>query len=89
MQNSTAIEKIVFFPVSQPGRGGMMPSYPSSPMGGNPTPPMTPGSSIPPYLSPGADTKPPFPPPDTKANINSQQPSIGETPALHCINIIN
>uniref|UniRef100_A0A3P8VKV3 Zinc finger, MIZ-type containing 2 n=1 Tax=Cynoglossus semilaevis TaxID=244447 RepID=A0A3P8VKV3_CYNSE len=63
--------------INEPGRGGMMPSYPSSPMGGNPTPPMTPGSSIPPYLSPGADTKPPFPPPDTKANINSQQPSIG------------
>uniref|UniRef100_A0A8C3A9X7 SP-RING-type domain-containing protein n=1 Tax=Cyclopterus lumpus TaxID=8103 RepID=A0A8C3A9X7_CYCLU len=43
--------------VNGPGRGGVMPGYPSSPMGGNPTPPMTPGTSIPPYLSPGQDTK--------------------------------
>lgn len=55
-----------------------MPGYPSSPMGGNPTPPMTPGTSIPPYLSPGQDTKPPYLPPDTKPTIISQQPSTGE-----------
>uniref|UniRef100_A0AAQ5XIG6 SP-RING-type domain-containing protein n=1 Tax=Amphiprion ocellaris TaxID=80972 RepID=A0AAQ5XIG6_AMPOC len=61
----------------KPGRGGVMPGYPSSPMGGNPTPPMTPGTSIPPYLSPGQDTKPPYLPPDTKPNINAQQPSTG------------
>lgn len=60
--------------VSQPGRGGVMPGYPSSPMGGNPTPPMTPGTSIPPYLSPGQDTKPPYLPPDIKPNINNNQP---------------
>uniref|UniRef100_A0A8P4FVM6 SP-RING-type domain-containing protein n=1 Tax=Dicentrarchus labrax TaxID=13489 RepID=A0A8P4FVM6_DICLA len=60
-----------------PGRGGVMPGYPSSPMGGNPTPPMTPGTSIPPYLSPGQDTKPPYLPPDIKPNINTQQPSTG------------
>uniref|UniRef100_A0A3B4Y2U5 Zinc finger MIZ-type containing 2 n=1 Tax=Seriola lalandi dorsalis TaxID=1841481 RepID=A0A3B4Y2U5_SERLL len=63
--------------VSGPGRGGVMPGYPSSPMGGNPTPPMTPGTSIPPYLSPGQDTKPPYFPPDTKPNINTQQASTG------------
>uniref|UniRef100_A0AAQ4QNM6 SP-RING-type domain-containing protein n=1 Tax=Gasterosteus aculeatus aculeatus TaxID=481459 RepID=A0AAQ4QNM6_GASAC len=62
---------------SQPGRGGVMPGYPSSPMGGNPTPPMTPGTSIPPYLSPGQDTKPPYLPQDTKPNINAQQVSTG------------
>lgn len=67
------------FVVSQPGRGGVMPGYPSSPMGGNPTPPMTPGTSIPPYLSPGQDTKPPYLPPDIKPNINTQQVSTGET----------
>uniref|UniRef100_A0A8C4DTX4 SP-RING-type domain-containing protein n=1 Tax=Dicentrarchus labrax TaxID=13489 RepID=A0A8C4DTX4_DICLA len=61
----------------KPGRGGVMPGYPSSPMGGNPTPPMTPGTSIPPYLSPGQDTKPPYLPPDIKPNINTQQPSTG------------
>ncbi|KAM4634984.1 zinc finger MIZ domain-containing protein 2 isoform 3-T3 [Polymixia lowei] len=61
--------------VNGPGRGGVLLGYPSSPMGGNPTPPMTPGSSIPPYLSPGHDTKPPYLPPDTKPNINPQQPS--------------
>uniref|UniRef100_A0A8C9ZQN1 Zinc finger MIZ-type containing 2 n=1 Tax=Sander lucioperca TaxID=283035 RepID=A0A8C9ZQN1_SANLU len=61
----------------KPGRGGVMPGYPSSPMGGNPTPPMTPGTSIPPYLSPGQDTKPPYLPPDTKPNINTQQVSTG------------
>ncbi|XP_078127133.1 zinc finger MIZ domain-containing protein 2 isoform X1 [Sander vitreus] len=63
--------------VNGPGRGGVMPGYPSSPMGGNPTPPMTPGTSIPPYLSPGQDTKPPYLPPDTKPNINTQQISTG------------
>ncbi|KAA8579208.1 hypothetical protein FQN60_000030, partial [Etheostoma spectabile] len=64
--------------VNGPGRGGVMPGYPSSPMGGNPTPPMTPGTSIPPYLSPGQDTKPPYLPPDTKPNINTQQVSTGD-----------
>lgn len=60
----------------------VMPGYPSSPLGGNPTPPMTPGS-MPPYLSPGGpgpDTKPPYLPqgPDIKPNINSLQPPTGE-----------
>uniref|UniRef100_A0A1A8F6R6 Zinc finger, MIZ-type containing 2 n=2 Tax=Nothobranchius korthausae TaxID=1143690 RepID=A0A1A8F6R6_9TELE len=63
--------------VNGPGRGGVMPGYPTSPMGGNPTPPMTPGSSIPPYLSPGQDTKPPYIPLDTKPNISNQQPPTG------------
>ncbi|CAG05354.1 unnamed protein product, partial [Tetraodon nigroviridis] len=63
--------------VSGPGRGGVMSGYPSSPMGGNPTPPMTPGTSMPPYLSPGQDTKPPYLPPDIKPNLTSQQPSTG------------
>lgn len=40
---------------------------------------MTPGTSIPPYLSPGQDTKPPYLPPDTKPNIISQQAPTGET----------
>uniref|UniRef100_A0A8C8FL41 SP-RING-type domain-containing protein n=1 Tax=Oncorhynchus tshawytscha TaxID=74940 RepID=A0A8C8FL41_ONCTS len=56
--------------------GRVMPGYPSSPLGGNPTPPMTPGS-MPPYLSPGGpgpDTKPPTSP---KPNINSLQPPTG------------
>lgn len=39
---------------------------------------MTPGTSIPPYLSPGQDTKPPYLPPDIKPNINNQPPSTGE-----------
>ncbi|CAB1318885.1 unnamed protein product [Coregonus sp. 'balchen'] len=61
--------------------GRVMPGYPSSPLGGNPTPPMTPGS-MPPYLSPGGpgpDTKPPYLPqgPDVKPNINSLQPPTG------------
>uniref|UniRef100_A0A096MDK1 Zinc finger MIZ-type containing 2 n=1 Tax=Poecilia formosa TaxID=48698 RepID=A0A096MDK1_POEFO len=64
--------------VNGPGRGAVIPGYPNSPMGGNPTPPMTPGSSIPPYLSPGQDTKPPYLPLDSKANISTQQPSTEE-----------
>ncbi|XP_053267225.1 zinc finger MIZ domain-containing protein 2 isoform X4 [Pleuronectes platessa] len=63
--------------VNGQGRGGVMPGYPVSPMGGNPTPPMTPGTTIPPYLSPGQDTKPPYLPPDTKPNISTLQPSTG------------
>ncbi|XP_036382635.1 zinc finger MIZ domain-containing protein 2-like [Megalops cyprinoides] len=57
--------------VNGPGRG--MPGYPSSPLPGNPTPPMTPGSTMPPYMSPGHDVKSPFLP-DIKPNINSLQP---------------
>uniref|UniRef100_A0AAR2JJA8 SP-RING-type domain-containing protein n=1 Tax=Pygocentrus nattereri TaxID=42514 RepID=A0AAR2JJA8_PYGNA len=59
---------------SLPGRA--MPGYPSSPLPGNPTPPMTPGSSMPPYMSPGQDVKSPFLP-DVKPNINSMQPPTG------------
>ncbi|KAJ8379264.1 hypothetical protein SKAU_G00000420 [Synaphobranchus kaupii] len=57
--------------VNGPGRA--MPGYPSSPLPGNPTPPMTPGSSMPPYMSPGHDVKSPFLP-DIKPNMNSLQP---------------
>lgn len=53
-----------------------MPGYPSSPLPGNPTPPMTPGSSMPPYMSPGQDVKSPFLP-DVKPNINTMQPPTG------------
>ncbi|XP_072559894.1 zinc finger MIZ domain-containing protein 1a isoform X1 [Paramormyrops kingsleyae] len=48
-------------------------NYPHSPVPGNPTPPMTPGSSIPPYLSPSQDAKPPFPP-EIKPNITALPP---------------
>ncbi|XP_059388865.1 zinc finger MIZ domain-containing protein 1-like [Carassius carassius] len=47
-----------------------MGSYPHSPLAGDPTPPVTPGSNIPQYLSPNQDMKPPFPP-DIKPNINA------------------
>ncbi|XP_049615180.1 zinc finger MIZ domain-containing protein 1 isoform X1 [Syngnathus scovelli] len=50
-----------------------MGNYPHSPVPGNPTPPMTPGSNIPPYLSPSQDVKPPFPP-DIKPNISALPP---------------
>ncbi|XP_063047636.1 zinc finger MIZ domain-containing protein 1a isoform X2 [Engraulis encrasicolus] len=48
-------------------------NYPHSPVPGNPTPPMTPSSTIPPYLSPGQDVKPPFPP-DMKPNVTVLPP---------------
>lgn len=35
-------------------------SYQHSPIPGNPTPPLTPASSMPPYISPNADIKPGF-----------------------------
>lgn len=56
----------------QPGRS--MPGYPSSPLPGNPTPPMTPGSSMAPYMSPGQDVKSPFLP-DMKPGIAALHPS--------------
>ncbi|NXF53907.1 ZMIZ2 protein, partial [Oceanites oceanicus] len=56
----------------QPGRS--LPGYPSSPLAGNPTPPMTPGSGIPPYASPGQDAKSPFLP-DMKPSVTSLHPS--------------
>ncbi|KPP62200.1 zinc finger MIZ domain-containing protein 2-like [Scleropages formosus] len=54
-----------------PGR--VIPGYPSSPLPGNPTPPMTPGSAVPPYMSPSHDVKSPFLP-DIKPNMNSLPP---------------
>uniref|UniRef100_F6R197 Zinc finger MIZ-type containing 1 n=1 Tax=Ornithorhynchus anatinus TaxID=9258 RepID=F6R197_ORNAN len=59
--------------VNRPSRPVPVANYPHSPVPGNPTPPMTPGSSIPPYLSPSQDVKPPFPP-DIKPNINALPP---------------
>lgn len=41
-------------------RGGNMGSYQHSPIPGNPTPPLTPASSMPPYISPNPDIKPAF-----------------------------
>lgn len=38
---------------------------------------MTPGSTIPPYLSPNQDVKPPFPP-DMKPNMTALPPPPGE-----------
>uniref|UniRef100_A0A8C6ZDE2 Zinc finger MIZ-type containing 2 n=1 Tax=Nothoprocta perdicaria TaxID=30464 RepID=A0A8C6ZDE2_NOTPE len=64
--------------VNGPARS--MPGYPSSPLPGNPTPPMTPGSSMPPYMSPGQDVKSPFLP-DIKPSINSLHPSPSGAPA--------
>uniref|UniRef100_A0A8C8BYI0 SP-RING-type domain-containing protein n=1 Tax=Oncorhynchus tshawytscha TaxID=74940 RepID=A0A8C8BYI0_ONCTS len=57
----------------KPGR--VMPGYPSSPLLGNPTPPITPGSAVPPYMSPGHDVKPSFLP-DIKPNTNSLPPPL-------------
>ncbi|XP_043912820.1 zinc finger MIZ domain-containing protein 1 isoform X2 [Protopterus annectens] len=57
-------------------------NYPHSPVPGNPTPPMTPGSSIPPYLSPTQDVKPPFPP-DIKPNINTLPPPSDTKGKVH------
>ena len=63
----------------QPPRPVPVANYPHSPVPGNPTPPMTPGSSIPPYLSPSQDVKPPFPP-DIKPNMSALPPPPGERP---------
>ncbi|XP_052467972.1 zinc finger MIZ domain-containing protein 1 [Carassius gibelio] len=51
-----------------------MGGYPHSPLPCDPAPPVTPGSSMPPYLSPNQDMKPPFPP-DIKPNINALPPA--------------
>uniref|UniRef100_A0A2K6DPU7 Zinc finger MIZ-type containing 1 n=1 Tax=Macaca nemestrina TaxID=9545 RepID=A0A2K6DPU7_MACNE len=59
--------------VNRPPRPVPVANYPHSPVPGNPTPPMTPGSSIPPYLSPSQDVKPPFPP-DIKPNMSALPP---------------
>ncbi|XP_004715358.1 zinc finger MIZ domain-containing protein 1 isoform X2 [Echinops telfairi] len=59
--------------VTRPPRPVPVANYPHSPVPGNPTPPITPGSSIPPYLSPSQDVKPPFPP-DIKPNMSALPP---------------
>nr|XP_037844174.1 zinc finger MIZ domain-containing protein 2 isoform X3 [Chlorocebus sabaeus] len=62
--------------LSVPGPTGLhykptrsIPGYPSSPLPGNPTPPMTPSSSVP-YMSPSQEVKSPFLP-DLKPNLSS------------------
>ncbi|KAL2092832.1 hypothetical protein ACEWY4_012630 [Coilia grayii] len=63
--------------------GRTMPSYPSSPLPGNPTPPMTPGPSMAPYMSPGHDVKSPYLA-DVKPNVVALQPPAPPPPtALH------
>ncbi|XP_069773765.1 zinc finger MIZ domain-containing protein 1-like isoform X3 [Narcine bancroftii] len=62
------------------GPSRSMPGYPSSPISGNPTPPMTPGSNIPPYMSQNQDVKSPFLP-DIKPNLNSLPPPPSSNPA--------
>ena len=44
-------------------------NYQHSPIPGNPTPPLTPASNMPPYLSPSAEIKPSFP--DIKPRLQS------------------
>nr|XP_014424646.1 zinc finger MIZ domain-containing protein 1 isoform X8 [Pelodiscus sinensis] len=66
----------------KPSRPVPVANYPHSPVPGNPTPPMTPGSSIPPYLSPNQDVKPPFPP-DIKPNINALPPPPNAKGKVH------
>ncbi|XP_049750735.1 zinc finger MIZ domain-containing protein 2 isoform X1 [Elephas maximus indicus] len=64
------------FSYSQPSLSGparSIPGYPSSPLPGNPTPPMTPSSSVP-YMSPSQDVKSPFLP-DLKPNVSSLHPT--------------
>uniref|UniRef100_A0A8C6NLW1 Zinc finger MIZ-type containing 2 n=1 Tax=Nothobranchius furzeri TaxID=105023 RepID=A0A8C6NLW1_NOTFU len=60
-----------FLRICQPGRG--LPNYPSSPVPGNRTPPITPSSSMaPPYMSPGNSDVKPMPSsflPDIKPNM--------------------
>uniref|UniRef100_A0A8C9AD33 Zinc finger MIZ-type containing 2 n=1 Tax=Prolemur simus TaxID=1328070 RepID=A0A8C9AD33_PROSS len=66
--------------LSAPGPAGLhykparsIPGYPSSPLPGNPTPPMTPSSSVP-YMSPSQEVKSPFLP-DLKPSLSSLHPS--------------
>ncbi|XP_008768491.1 zinc finger MIZ domain-containing protein 2 isoform X7 [Rattus norvegicus] len=66
--------------LSAPGPTGLhykpsrsIPAYPSSPLPGNPTPPMTPSSSAP-YMSPSQEVKSPFLP-DLKPGLSSLHPS--------------
>ncbi|MEQ2314240.1 hypothetical protein AMECASPLE_010142 [Ameca splendens] len=65
----------------QSGPGRCLPGYPSSPVPGNPTPPITPGSSMaPPYLSPGSADVKPMPSsfvPDIKPNMGNLASSTG------------
>uniref|UniRef100_G1THQ3 Zinc finger MIZ-type containing 2 n=1 Tax=Oryctolagus cuniculus TaxID=9986 RepID=G1THQ3_RABIT len=66
--------------LSAPGPAGLhykparsIPGYPSSPLPGNPTPPVTPSGSLP-YMSPSQEVKAPFLP-DLKPGLGSLHPS--------------
>ncbi|XP_074647800.1 zinc finger MIZ domain-containing protein 1-like isoform X2 [Tubulanus polymorphus] len=55
-------------------------NYQHSPIPGNPTPPMTPSSGMPPYMSPGPDIKPNFQ--DIKPNVGNMPPMKKENDEL-------
>ncbi|XP_051709030.1 zinc finger MIZ domain-containing protein 2 isoform X2 [Oryctolagus cuniculus] len=61
----------VSYSLSGPARS--IPGYPSSPLPGNPTPPVTPSGSLP-YMSPSQEVKAPFLP-DLKPGLGSLHPS--------------
>lgn len=61
---SLAIKYLLFFSLQRNL------NYQPSPIPGNPTPPLTPASGIPPYMSPNPDLKPTFP--DMKPTLPAQ-----------------
>ncbi|XP_048099229.1 zinc finger MIZ domain-containing protein 2-like isoform X1 [Alosa alosa] len=71
-----------FNQVTVNGPGRALPNYPSSPLPGNPTPPMTPGSSMAPYMSPGHDVKSPYLS-DVKPNVTTLQPPAPPPPTAN------
>lgn len=58
-------------------------NYQHSPIPGNPTPPLTPASSIPPYISPNPDVKPNF------SDLKPPLPQSKYTYELKYIRVIN
>lgn len=58
------------------GAGNM--TYQHSPIPGNPTPPLTPATSMPPYISPNPDIKPNFNEIKSPVNIQSEYLGLGK-----------
>lgn len=61
-------------------------SYQHSPIPGNPTPPLTPASSMPPYISPNPDVKPNFSELKPPLPLQSKYPFVDNNELLqtHC-----
>ncbi|CAG0920061.1 unnamed protein product [Notodromas monacha] len=73
-----SMQQQVFMGPQEPSYQSTSLNYQHSPIPGNPTPPLTPGSTVPPYMSPSTatnvpDVKPPYPPDNKPGSVQMNE----------------